>query len=208
MNQKFFGFKSFRSSGSYWERRYASDGNSGPGSYGRLADFKARVINEFVANHNISRVIEFGCGDGNQLALAEYPYYVGVDVSGTAVNLCKSKFKNDPSKSFLVLGDYDGRTADLALSLDVIYHLIEDEVFDKYMRQLFNASEAYVIVYSSNYEWSPANANHVRHRKFTDFIAKEFPQWQLIQHLQNDYPTDGAENDGSFAEFYIYRCSK
>lgn len=59
--------KSFKGSNNYWERRYQSGKNSGAGSYSKLADFKANIINSFVLEHNITHVIEFGCGDGNQL---------------------------------------------------------------------------------------------------------------------------------------------
>lgn len=62
----------FRTSGDYWEQRYRQAGNSGAGSYGRLAEFKAEVLNEFVARHSIGSVVEFGSGDGNQLTLAKY----------------------------------------------------------------------------------------------------------------------------------------
>jgi hypothetical protein len=43
------------------------------GSYSELAQLKARVLNAFVAEKNIARVIERGCGDGNQLQLARIP---------------------------------------------------------------------------------------------------------------------------------------
>src|ERR1700689_4886366 len=68
---------------SYWDSRYAGGGNSGDGSYGNLAKFKASVLNQFVAENRIASVVEFGCGDGNQVSLAEYPRYVGIDVSPT-----------------------------------------------------------------------------------------------------------------------------
>ena len=89
----------FPGSAEYWEKRYASGGSSGKGSYGRLSEFKAEVINNFVSKHGVESVIEFGCGDGNQLKLAKYPAYVGLDVSEKAVALCKEKFNNDISKS-------------------------------------------------------------------------------------------------------------
>ena len=71
----------FRHSAQYWDDRYRLAGNSGAGSYGRLADFKANVLNEFVAREKIASVVEFGCGDGNQLSLSRYPRYTGFDVS-------------------------------------------------------------------------------------------------------------------------------
>jgi hypothetical protein len=49
---------SFRSSKSYWERRYRFGGTSGEVSSGQLAAFKAEVLNRFVRDHDIARVIE------------------------------------------------------------------------------------------------------------------------------------------------------
>lgn len=37
--------------------------NSGAGSYGRLADFKAEIINQFVTENDVREVVEWGCGD-------------------------------------------------------------------------------------------------------------------------------------------------
>ena len=82
-------------SADYWENRYKSGGNSGAGSYGQLCEFKADVINTFVAKNNIMTVMEFGCGDGNQLSYSNYPEYVGYDVSETAIDICKKKFVKD-----------------------------------------------------------------------------------------------------------------
>jgi hypothetical protein len=65
----------FKNSAQYWEDRYVNGMTSGSGSYGRLAEFKAEFLNEFVADHKISSIVEFGCGDGAQLALAAYPKY-------------------------------------------------------------------------------------------------------------------------------------
>ncbi len=75
----------------YWNGRYKAGGNSGIGSYGRLAEFKAEIINNFVADYEIHTVIEWGCGDGNQLSLAQYPQYIGFDVSLKSVKMCKKK---------------------------------------------------------------------------------------------------------------------
>jgi hypothetical protein len=78
----------FPGSGSFWEAVYREGGTSGPGSYGRLAEFKAEILNEFVRTKEIHSVIEFGCGDGAQLQLASYPEYVGVDVATGSIERC------------------------------------------------------------------------------------------------------------------------
>jgi hypothetical protein len=117
--------QAFPGSAAYWERRYKARGNSGIGSYGKFAQFKAEVVNAFVADRGIRSVIEFGCGDGNQLRLAGYPQYLGFDVSQTAMGLCKATFQSDPTKSFKLMREYANEKADLTVSLDVIYHFID-----------------------------------------------------------------------------------
>ena len=196
----------FPGSERYWERRYSDGANSGAGSYGRLAEFKADVLNSFVATHDVQTVIEFGCGDGNQLKLAHYNAYRGFDVSQTAIRKCRDLFNSDERKSFDLISAYDGEKADLSISLDVIYHLIEDSVSDKYMRTLFNASNTYVIIYSSNYEQVGGGTSaHVRHRNFTSWVENHLSDWELADHLPNRYPYDPRSLDGSFAEFYFYK---
>jgi hypothetical protein len=197
--------EAFPGSAAYWEQRYVDGGNSGAGSYSIFATFKADVLNEFVKAHDIRSVIEFGSGDGNQLTLADYPEYLGVDVSKAAVAQCRKLFESDPSKSFLVSGDYQGTKADLSLSLDVIYHLVEDEVFDEYMRTLFQAADRYVIVYASNTDDnSDQQGIHVRHRKFTAWVERNLPAWKLVQHIPNRHPYRGDYQTGSFADFFIF----
>ena len=139
----------FKTSADYWEQRYLSGGTSGSGSANRLAEFKANFLNEFVRNNGIASVIEFGSGDGSQLALAKYPCYLGVDVSQAAVELGREKFGGAANIRIIHLSEFDVvSAADLTLSLDVIFHLVEDEVFESYMGRLFSASKRWVIIYS------------------------------------------------------------
>ncbi|WP_174567050.1 MULTISPECIES: hypothetical protein [unclassified Rhodanobacter] len=194
--------KPFQDSESYWVDRYKSGGNSGAGSYNRLADFKADVLNGYVAKNNIRSVIEFGCGDGNQLKLARYPSYVGFDVSPDIVATCGKIFETDTTKTFKLVKDYAGETAQLALSLDVIYHLIEDNVFEKYMETLFDSAQSYVIVYSS--DKSDKQTSHVRHRNFTKWVAENRREWEMLEHVPNRYPYAGDNATGSLADFFIY----
>ena len=104
------------------------------GSYGALAQVKAAFLNEFMRTREIGSVIEFGCGDGNQLSLAYYPVYIGPDVSCTAIKWCQYRFAADSAKSFFLHDSacFSDRAevfiVDLAISLDVIYHLNGDAV--------------------------------------------------------------------------------
>lgn len=201
----------FSHSREYWEQRYAQGGTSGSGSYGRLAEFKAQVLNGIVAEHGIGSVIEWGCGDGNQLTLARYPRYLGMDISRTAIAQCRRRFAADATKSFAEVAAAagtpatDGRQAELALSLDVIYHLIEDQAFESYMESLFDSATRFVVIYSSNRE-ERAPLPHVRHRQFDTWISAHRPEWSLVRHIPNRYPQRHVcEPETSHADFYVYQ---
>jgi SAM-dependent methyltransferase len=190
----------FPGSGAYWEGRYRSAGNSGAGSYGEQADRKARFLNEFIVQENIRSVVEFGCGDGNQLSLAAYPRYLGLDVSPTAIASCVRRFKSDRAKSFALyrpdaFEDPAGFfRADLALSLDVIYHLIEDDVYDRYMRHLFGSATRFVVIYATNEEHR-RQAAHVRHRQFDAWVSTQ-TDWALKRIETRPKP--------EHQDFYVY----
>lgn len=200
------------SSARYWQERYAGGGTSGPGSYGRLAEFKAQVINSFVADNAIESVVEFGCGDGNQLSLYEMPRYVGIDVSPRIITECQRRFADDPKKTFHLDGpgqpeiDPPRFRADLALSIDVLFHLTEDDVFERYMRNLFRAGTKFVIIYSPNTDrngWF--QAKHVKYRKFTKYVEATAPDWTLREVIVNEYPLEKHEKMEFRADFYIYQ---
>ena len=200
-------FHVFQGSQSYWDRRYRVGGNSGLGSYGELALFKAEVLNDFVAREEIRSVIEFGCGDGHQLTLAQYPRYLGFDVSAVAVQMCQTLFAGDTAKEFKSIEEYNRETADAALSLDVIYHLVEDQVFYKYMETLFNSASKWVVVYSSNFDGvdDDPDARHVRHRQFVNWISVNRPDWSCIRVVKNRFPFQGDYKTGSHADFFFFR---
>jgi SAM-dependent methyltransferase len=199
--------KHFTDSARYWENRYKSGNTSGKGSYGELAEFKAEILNGFVAENGIRSVIEFGCGDGNHLTLANYPKYVGYDVSTTAVDLCRKTFAHDATKTFALVDEYRGEQADLAISLDVLFHLVEDDVFEAYMQRLFAAASRFVIIYCSNVDRPiEARSPHVRHRKFSDWVSRHIRPFQLIRQLENRYRGGRKTRQGhsSPSDFFIY----
>jgi hypothetical protein len=197
----------FPGSAAYWDRRYRSGGTSGAGSQGSAANFKAAVLNDFVEQHGIASVIEFGCGDGYQLGLAHYPRYVGLDVSEAAIHTCAELFAGDRTKAFLqyapaaFVNPGVAFQAELGLSLDVVFHLVEDPTFELYMRHLFASAARFVVVYATNVELRSSEP-HVRHRRFTDWIDREAPAWTLKMHVSN--PAHAADEPEPLADFYLY----
>jgi SAM-dependent methyltransferase len=195
---------SFKGSEDYWRRRYRLGGDSGVGSAGEAASYKATVLNDFVAQKHIQSVIEFGCGDGRQLDLAEYPDYLGIDISPEVVAQCKVRFAGDSTKKFIESSSYAGQTADLSMSLDVIYHLVEDATYEAYLRQLFAASSRFVIVYSSDLVASNGNLKHIRHRAVGDDVAARFPGFARLTDVEAALPAPVAFNRGVPTSFLVF----
>ncbi len=138
--------------------------------------------------------------------MANYPSYLGFDISPIAVEFCRKKFAEDNTKRFAISGNFEdiNETFDLAMSLDVTYHLVEDDVFECYMRELFSLSKRYVVIYSSNFESVPSSP-HVRHRQFTNWIEANAKGWSLLGMEPNRYPFDpNSPDETSFADFYFY----
>jgi hypothetical protein len=197
----------FESSEGYWKARYRRHGNSGAGSYGRLAKFKASVLNDFVRAEGIGSVIEWGCGDGNQLNLADYPSYTGVDISEDALAMCAASFSRDAGKQFMLYSQAQMQhaSAELALSLDVIYHLVEDRTFDAYMRALTASATRFIGIYSSDRD-EPGHVPHVCHRSFSAWLASHAPQWKSCRYIENPYPYDASNPEStSWADFRFFK---
>ena len=171
----------FRHSGTYWERRYRLGGSSGAGSTGDLAAFKAEVVNAFVRDRGIESVIEFGCGDGQQLALAVYPLYLGLDVAKTSIATCRTQFADDRGKSFLWY--------DPAMTVNVGNFLLAD---------LFAVARRFVVIYSSDRD-ARGSTRHVRHRAVRADVARRFPTFRHIETVPGLYP------DESFCKFFVYQ---
>jgi len=200
-------------SNKYWEDRYKNNETSGDGSYGNLAIFKGKIINSFIKEHNIKSILDLGCGDGNQLKHINTANinYIGVDPSTTIINKLKEIYKNDKNKNFIQLEMvmqnhyklYNVKT-ELTLSCDVLFHLINLDIWEQHINNLFNISAKYVIIYAYdfNQDWN----NHCKSRRFTDFIREKYSNWQLIKVIKNEYPLfEGCDDqNASMSDFYFY----
>jgi SAM-dependent methyltransferase len=196
----------FRGSRVHWERHYERGGDSGPGSYGESASYKADLINRVIRERSIRSIIELGCGDGNQLTYLEVEQYIGLDVSKVAIQRCLARHGDNATRSFIWYDqDYfhDALhivSADCAMSLDVIFHLIEDVVFARYVHNLFKCGRRFVIIYGLDCEEVRPGHVSVRFRKYSDYIAANIPDFRIALHV--------SKNE-KFNDFYLYeRISK
>jgi 2-polyprenyl-3-methyl-5-hydroxy-6-metoxy-1,4-benzoquinol methylase len=146
--------------------------------------------------------VELGCGDGNQLDIGKYPKYLGLDVSNTAVVKTRERFRDMKQYRFAQINIYDDLKSefgmfDVAMSLDVLMHLVEIEVYITHLLKLFSLAKKYVIVFAPNHDEPRARRNKLLYRKFTRYVAAAFPQWEIAAlHLV-----------GSIKQLVIYRRS-
>lgn len=186
----------------YWQNRYKKGGNSGKGSYGFLAEYKKNFINKFIKNNSIKSLVEYGCGDCNQLFFIECENILGYDISCKSIELCKKKL---PKMNFYC-GE-DNKSSDekieLFLSLDVIFHLVEDKNYKDYIAKIIEFDCPLLIIYSSDFEDDGSSPIHVKHRKFTNDSDLN-KNYELIKKVSNEYPSMD-ENEGSFSNWFIYK---
>ena len=174
-------------SAEYWRKRYESGGNSGAGSYGALADFKATALNHFVTQYGIESAVEYGSGDGNQLSLLRIPAYIGLDVSARAISDIRLRYQDDSSKSFIEYDPDDfladqSVSADIALSMDVILHLTEDIRFEKYMKNLVASSRKYIGIFNTaTEEQLEKMAQHNRFRDHRIWMKSSAPEFTEVE---------------------------
>lgn len=182
---------------SYWERRYRDGRSSGAGSEGQTAADKAEYVNNFIQSLDVESVIDWGVGDGTVLdGITRDVRYLGLDVSGTIVQKLKRRFASVPSWEFQAVTenhDVPYESYELSLSMDVLFHLVDDKDYWAYLNNLFSSASRYVIIYSTNYG-PDRTARHVLRRRFTPDVAAAFPEWEMLRW----------ENDTKVAGFYVY----
>ena len=80
----------------------------------------------------------------------------------------------------------------------MIYHLVEDDTFERYLTNLFSVSSRFVVVYSTNFD-QRYDFPHQVDRKFTDYVARHMPAWRLLDMVANPHKGPDTQSD-----FYIY----
>ena len=91
---------------------------------------------------------------------------------------------------------------DLAISCDVLYHLIDLKIWKNYLSNLFSYSNKYIIIYASN---DKDYGSHCLARNFTEYINKKFPTWKLIKKLKTSKFSDSNNKNTSISDFFIYQ---
>lgn len=183
------------SGAAYWERRYADGRTSGAGSEGERAVAKAERVNAVIREYDVWSVIDWGCGDGTVLKrITPGVHYLGVDISPTVLDKVTAEHSR---RSFLL--DTPGSRAtqwlraDMALSMDVLFHLTDEADYRTHLLRLFGCARSVVLVYATDYDGG-RTARHVLRRRWTPDVADRFPAWRIAE----------AAADPAEPGFYLY----
>lgn len=191
----------------YWDARYKDGTGVGAGSKGDLYAFKLETVQDLVKKYKVASVVDYGCGDGSQLAELKVKEYLGLDISREAILRAQASVEKH---DFLVVHE-DGKPIDIedckrdmAVSLDVIPHLPGGE-FEAYMENLFALAEKYVLIYAPNRAPDGLRLeSHMHFRRFTDWIEAN-TEAEQIEHIENRYPAEEPGPGVSYCEFFLFK---
>jgi hypothetical protein len=131
----------------YWDHRYRSGGTSGLGSVGEEREWKWSVIDSYV--QDLDDVVDIGCGDlsfweNRREHLPDDFRYFGLDVSGAVVDRNRRRY---PDWRFHVGDASDpipGIEGRIVLCLDVLFHILDNEVYDRIVENLTRYSSEWI----------------------------------------------------------------
>lgn len=137
----------------YWENRYKNGGNSGKGSRSVHKEYKWNVLDRHVGN--IDDIIDVGCGDLAFMDGKSVLNYIGIDISKTIIDINKKKY---PNWKFINASSdeyIEGIDSSLVLCHDILFHILDDDVFINTLHNLTKYSNKYISIY--NWHKNPLN---------------------------------------------------
>jgi SAM-dependent methyltransferase len=162
-------------------------------------------------------VVEFGCGDGALAATMYDLSYLGADISPDAIDMARRRIAAmpmpKPTADFLLLEHQSpealaqqvcqklGQKPDIVLSCDVIFHLVEDDVFDAYMARLLGCGAQYAVIYSTEGTRGGGSA-HVRHRQYQPSLVNA--GWEEITSEVMGQWAPAFDSRGDLKRFRIF----
>ncbi|SFQ11343.1 hypothetical protein SAMN04487928_11933 [Butyrivibrio proteoclasticus] len=94
----------------------------------------------------------------------------------------------------------------MSISLDVLYHLVEPNVYENYMNNLFGSSNKWVGIYSYDGKLDLPMASHVLYREHNDYIKEHFKNFRLVEIIKNQYKRTLSSDPEttSWCDFFFY----
>jgi hypothetical protein len=160
----------------YWDRRYAGNGDSGPGSVGYSRAWKWGIITRYCPDYHESSLIDVGCGDLSFWDQRSLPNsYTGIDMSRVIIQKNQMKYGSNGAR-FVNCGAEERQpiSARIVLCLDMLFHILDEQQYVAILENLCAYSAEYLFVYTwiKNPFLDPALAgNLVMRLKFRDLVT-------------------------------------
>tara|TARA_R100000700_G_scaffold39366_1_gene51984 strand:+ start:345 stop:911 length:567 start_codon:yes stop_codon:yes gene_type:complete len=173
---------------------------SGSGSRGKLAKFKADYVNRVIEENGVESVYDFGCGDLHNASMIKVKDYLGIDIveHSHPKEVGAKEFKTVVSRFDKVKFD---KRADMCLCMDVLYHILEDEqdYLEKAIEKIVESSNDLIVIYAQDSHQSDNTfkyRGHLFNSPWRQIIEKK--NLTLIEEQDAPQP-------GSSAKFFVYK---
>ena len=173
----------------FWNKRDSTnmEVGSGPGSRGSILGQKRQLIAEYMSLHDVTSVVDLGCGD---IAVIDGLYinkYLGLDISDVIVERNKA-LKPEWSFNCTPISMFEANeTFDMTLCLDVLIHQKKRAEYDAICAKIAQLNSAVILV--SGYETQPSGWNVFFHEPLSQTLANTLPD-RKFQHLASYRDTD------------------
>jgi len=161
----------------FWETRYSLGYDSGEGSAGVEADWKWKMIIEFMPR--ITSVIDVGCGDLRFWKAGPKPdRYVGIDISETIIEKNRRipernhKFFCAPAEKRIY-----GLKAPFVFCIDLLFHIMDDNRYEAILENLCHYSSRFIFIHTwidnffGDRDRGPfTDGKHMTFRRFEDYF--------------------------------------
>lgn len=132
-----------------WDEHYKSGGKSGdPSDYAKSREWKHSIISKY-CDIKSNSIIDIGCGDLQFWQGRKPAKYTGIDISPTII---ASHIEKYPDRRFICASSDEllDISADMVMCFDMLWHIIDDEVYINTIRNMAVYSKRYIIIYTWN----------------------------------------------------------
>jgi len=123
-----------------------------------------------INKYDLKSISDVGCGECTLLPyLQGIRKYYGYDISPAVLSKVSKNAQDGFSKEFILLTNNTKIvSSDLVLSLEVIFHQVNDDEYLDYMRKLVNSNGEYLLILTMNEGILKTNHIKNRHIKYRD----------------------------------------
>ncbi len=141
------GRRTWFSNAAFWNFRYQHDPvlGSGRGSRGEFLKHKQELLRPFADSFEDADIVEVGFGDLETSRGLPFKNYRGIDTSREAVKIASQK-KPDWNFSVGLADNLPSKSADLAICLDVLFHVPKKQDYENIIMQLIRVSRKSILV--------------------------------------------------------------